>query len=355
MSSSHLSFLVLTLSLSACGPAPEMPEYKSSSTRLMDVTDEKNFYKLPLKAEIKNGQKFWSGDYWALNLGNINYRWNSPLRESFDYSSPTRDELIFMLPAQIAELAPSEKYDLLLGRYDYPLKKEVYTHANRRAADWEGICNGWSPASMNHNEPKPKVLKNPDGISIPFGSSDIKALVSYYYAYIHQVQDTQQIGRRCPRGSRWFNWDRDCKNDLDAGSFHVVLTNKAGKRNQSFMVDIERYKEVWNHPVVGYETTILGEREPERDEMEEARKVIKVQTKVRYVNGSRENTWTPVRGTPHQRTTTRNYSYNLFLNERDEIIGGEWKSGDRPDFLWTMGAAPKFQGLLKGLEKLLND
>lgn len=349
------SLLVSTLVLVGCGPAPDMPEYKSATVQLLDTKDEKVFYLLPQKGEVKNGEKYWSGDYWALNKGNINYRWNSPFQETWDYSSPTREELVTMMPEQIAELSASEKLDIYLGRYDYPLKEEVYSYSNRNAADWEGICNGWAPASMNHNEPTPKTVINPDGVEVRFGSSDIKALLSYYYAFIHRVQDTHQLGRRCPRSNGWFNWNADCQNDLDAGAFHIVLANKVGMKNESFMVDIERYKEVWNHPVLSYVSRIEGESEADSESIPGTTKYLKLRTKVTYVDESDANSWDPVRGTPNQKTVTREYTYLLYLNLKNEIIGGKWMSSDRPDFLWTMGPAPKFLGLIEGIKPLLND
>jgi hypothetical protein len=352
-----LLLILLTLGFVSCGRAPDMPDYNKSSNvdRLMGAQDEKNFYLLPLNGEVHNQEKFWSGDYWPINKGNINLRWNTSIPEGWDYNSPTRDELLFMTPDQIAQLSAPEKFDLYLGRYDYPLKAEVYTFANRRAQSWEGICNGWAPASMNHNEPTPKSFTNPDGIVVKFGSSDIKALLSYYYAFIHKIPDTQQIGRRCPRGSGWFNWNKDCKNDLDAGAFHVVLANKVGKKNQSFLVDIERYKEVWNHPILSYSTTVDGEERIQKSHPENTYKVLKVTTKVAYVNESRNNSWEPVRGTDGQKLINRVYSYLLFLDNQDQIISGEWTSSERPDFLWVMGPTPEFKGLLAGLGVLLND
>lgn len=346
--------LISILTLVSCGPAPEMPEYKSTKVELLNTNDEKVFHLMPLYGTVKNQTKYWSGDYWALNRGNINIRWNTPSQRGFDLLSPTESEAIVMSSDELARLSPTEKFDLWLGRYDYPLKAEVYTRANKSAQNWEGICNGWAPASMNHNEPVPKTMTNPQGIKIPFGSSDIKALISYYYAFIHQIDSTEQMGRRCPQG-RWFNWNLDCKNDLDAGAFHIVLVNKVGRKNQSFMVDIERFKEVWNHPVLSYETVILGEEDDVRNAIAGTVKVLRLNTKVTFVDESRNNTWHPVLNTAEQKSITRHYRYDLYLNVNNEIIGGAWKSQVRPDFLWTMGPANQFSGLLNGLEKLLND
>jgi hypothetical protein len=350
-------FLLVVIGMTACGKSSQIEKdysYKSASVEMLDAKDETGFYALPLKGELNNSDKYWSGGYWPLNKGNINLRWNSPVQDGWDYNSPSREELSVMVPAQIAELSPAEKFDLYRGRYDFPLRAEVYTRADRFAQDWEGICNGWAPASMNHNEPKPKTLVNPDGISIHFGSSDIKALLSYYYAFIHRVSDTKQMGRQCPRGSGWFNWNQDCKNELNAGSFHVVLANKVGKRNESFLVDIES-KAVWNHPVASYESVVEGETDLPEIYPEGAMKALKMRTRVSYVNESLGNSWEPVRGTAQQTFIVKEYTYILFLNAFENIIGGEWTSGDRPDFLWLMGPTQSFTGLLEGMEPLLND
>ena len=45
------------------------------------------------------------------------------------------------------------------------------------------------------------------------------------------------------------------------------------------------------------------------------------------------------------------YRYVLELDSEDNIIGGEWVSFDRPDFLWKQ-AKPEFQGFFAPLEKI---
>jgi hypothetical protein len=45
-----------------------------------------------------------------------------------------------------------------------------------------GLCHGWAPASITYAEPKPITVTNADGITIPFGSSDIKAQLTYFAA-----------------------------------------------------------------------------------------------------------------------------------------------------------------------------
>lgn len=47
--------------------------------------------------------------------------------------------------------------------------------------------------------------------------------------------------------------------------------------------------------------------------------------------------------------------YNLDINANGEIIGGEWKSAARPDFLWLKEKPAKFTGDYERLADLLND
>lgn len=219
------------------------------------------FDRLPVNGKAHGEQKYWSGDYWATQKGSINIRWNHPGQQGFNLKSPTREEAAIMSHESLSQLSPSEKYDLFTGKYDYPLRRNVATKANSSAQSWEGICHGWAPATMNHNEPTPKNMTNPDGIIIPFGASDIKALLSYYYAYEHKVANTHQMGRRCSRG-RFAN--RNCKQDLNAGAFHIVLANKVGLLGEGFIADLDRFKQVWNHPVHTYDSKIMDTSNSDR-------------------------------------------------------------------------------------------
>ncbi len=55
-------------------------------------------------------------------------------------------------------LAPSEKWDIFNGRYDYPVRNEVNRYASPSRPTWEGICDGWAGAAMNHDEPLPIIV-----------------------------------------------------------------------------------------------------------------------------------------------------------------------------------------------------
>jgi hypothetical protein len=350
-----LTFLSLmaTFSLKAAPQEINKPWRNISDPIIMGKDFNRFFENLPLEGEHADDKKLWSGDYWANVRGNINYRWNSQPPRGFNLVSPSKEQVMKMTLEELALLAPSEKYDLFTGRYDYPLKTEVSQRASPRASIWEGICNGWATASLNHDEPTPIVAENPDGLMIPFGSSDLKALLSYYYAYINRAQTTHQVGLRC---GRWPIGRDRCLDDINAGAFHIILANKLGIQSRSFIGDMEEGHEVWNHPIHSYKSTIIAnDLPPAADSSRGTLKMVKVRSKVKYVSESERNHWSPVLGTSQQIYREKIYEYDLDLDKEGQIIGGDWKSSDRPDFLWLIEKTTHFQGQLSKLGLLIDD
>lgn len=317
----------------------------------MGQTFETRFHLLPRQGKIQGTRTFWSGDYWPLNQGNINRRWNAS--RGFDLSAPRKEAALRMSQEELSQLSPSEKFDLLNGLYHYPLRQEVERIADPRAADWEGICDGWAAASMNHAEPVPKTILNPDGIRIPFGSSDIKGLLSYFYAYHYHVESTFQVGQRCDKGPA--HPEIDCKQDLNAGAFHIILANKLGLQGKGFIADVNRFKQVWNHPVIGYETKVLRQGRHHRDNVAtRAFRTVEVQTRISYV-AETDNTWDAVIGTRRQKLRHSTFFYQLELDINGIIIGGEWRGFSRPDFLWLKHPPQYFTGMFYRLQELVSD
>jgi hypothetical protein len=319
----------------------------------MSAAFNREFSSLPLSGKAGDPQKYWSSDYWARNKGGINYRWNSASPSGFNTKSPTKAEALQMTVAQIAALAPSEKWDLFNGRYDYPLKKRISSYASPSRPSWEGICDGWAGAALNHDEPRPMTIANPDGIQIPFGSSDIKGLLSWYYAR-EWVGGYAMMGRRC-NGGIDIGTDR-CTHDMNAGAFHIVLANRLGKDGISFIADIDRQSEVWNHLAFDFSSRILsGDLRPRSTSASGTVKVVRVRTTVDYVWLLRRNAWGPVLGTSAQRTNSRIYEYYLDINSLGRIIGGDWITSQRPDFLWLERKVGSFGGLFSRLDELLDE
>lgn len=326
------------------------PWESSSSPVRMSKHFKKKFSDLPLVGIAIGKGRYWSSHYWPLNKGNINLRWNSKAPRGFNLDSPDREEAQVLSEEDLKELAPSEKLDLLNGHYTYPLKRRVAKRTSPQRKDWEGICHGWAMAAMNHAEPLPKTLTNPQGLKIPFGSSDIKALLSYYYAYHYNPSSTHQMGRRCRENKN------TCDHDLNAGAFHIVLTNKLGLQGTSFIADIERKREVWNQVVYSYRTEVQeDDLPPSVNSASGTRKVIRVKTNMTVAFNIVKNSWLPVLGTNLQTFRQVDYEYDLDIDSDGEIIGGDWRSEARPDFLWKVSPVKKFYGSFSRLPELLAD
>lgn len=345
------SFFILFLCFMAFSAQAEVTraweDYSDPAIR--NPNFEKSFRNLPLKGIISDNRKIWANDYWAHKKGSINFRWNAANKIGFKLNSPLRVEAMMMSQAALAELAPTEKMDLLNGDYNYSIRKEVEEIASKQAEIWHGICNGWSPAAIHHNEPTPKTFTNPDGIIVPFGSSDIKALISYYYAFHHEVRSTKQMGKRC------FFLGLGCDEDLNAGAFHIVLTNTVG-RGESMIADVERGRQVWNHAVSEYTSTIVdASLLPSKKSAKGTVRRIHLKTDMTFVQGIQKNSWYPTHGTPDHINGVRNYEYTLDVDAFGMIIGGDWISKVRPDFIWEMEKATSFSGKFVNLSQLLND
>jgi hypothetical protein len=154
-----------------------------------------SFDALPRSGMVEEAHMPWSDNYWESDWGGISFRWNAVREQQrdpegnesldkyaqFSYTPPSLTQVRSMSKEELKKLSPAEKYDLLMGRYDYPTVHSERERTGPGYDDWQGICHGWVPAALNHPEPMATEATNTDGVVVPFGSSDIKALLSYYY------------------------------------------------------------------------------------------------------------------------------------------------------------------------------
>ncbi len=313
-----------------------------SDPALMDRNYEYRFSALPLKGFLPQDQIPWSETYWPRNKGSINIRWNAPGMPGFDYSSPSKMQVMQMTRAQLAQLSPSEKYDLAMGRYDYPLTQEVYqTRAKRDAKDWEGLCDGWTASALQLKEPKPVEIMNPDGILIPFGSSDVKGLLAYYVSQ-HQDLGNIQVGAYC--GHSTF-----CP-ELNAGAYHVILANQIGLKHEGFAADVESGHEIWNQPVYGYEFQVLGSA---RSLFSNSSRALRIHAILHYTSELDRSLWNPVLGTPQFQSDILVSDYVLEMDSEGNITGGYWLSKrSHPDNFWKPTRAIEFSGYFERLNSI---
>jgi hypothetical protein len=263
---------------------------------------------------------------------------------------------------EISQLSPAELYDIAMGDYSYKLTRKVLKKFSPDELWWEGICHGWSLSALNYPEPDKTILTNSDGIKVPFGSSDVKALLSMHDSY-NSRGFYVRVGERCSAEGK-VNGERsseDSENvptnsealrpacrDVNPGAFHIVLGSLIGLHSKGFVADVDRFNDVWNQPVTAYESELIASYPLTKMDIKNGvTKKILVKTKMIYgeelqffnqqafddgeVNFVSKD---PVTGTASQAFKYKNYEYVLELNKSGEIIGGEWLSETRPDMIW---------------------
>lgn len=315
---------------------------------------ERQYATLPKTGTVKETSRPWADTYWPSRVGGISARWNSPNPYGFETRLHTETELKNMTLRERATLSPAEKYDIFMSNYSYPLTNWEKRRTSPTALEWEGLCHGVAAASILFEEPKPIVLKNAQGIDVPFGSADIKGLLALYIGFVAQ-NDVNFVGQRCYRSlppnhngtdvpvnvGAGFGRESltECE-DVNAGSFHLVLANIVGHQRETFIADITSGEEVWNHAIVSYTSRETGERRPQATAAPGTVKEKLMETDVQYmVRGV--PAWLPGKALLPDSIETKKYRYALELNAAGDIIGGEWLQADYPDFLWKQ-AKPEF-------------
>jgi len=316
----------------------------------MDANFKSDLNTLPKNGELSSSGLAWPGSYWPNNKGSIAWRWTAKDPKPFKYESPSMYEAKQMTAAKINELSPAEKYDMYVGRYDYPTVEKLFKAHRKGEAIWHGICHGVAPASLHHREPKTVTVKNADGIEITFYASDVKALLANHYS---KVSDTGiiQVGKRCFVGGKFplARKSAGCR-DVNPGAFHIIIANKLGLSKTGFVADLDRYKQVWNHAAVSFKTKIVSNVSLGKKSPENATRRVKIRTEVTY-QASVEPEKEAIIGTAKAKFDVRKYQYFLDLNSRGQILGGEWISKERPDFMWSK-EKDKFKGHWSKLEEI---
>ena len=341
----------------------------------------------------------WSGPYWSLKQGMIANPYQE--RTIFQYVQyiPTLDGIkpyekrrnyimtteAQMTEEELAKLAPSEKYDLLLGNNldlsnriwdfinswksdmkwdfitsidlpgaDYEIEKKNYIVAN-----WEGICHGWAPASGVIPKPEKTVTVTlPDGRRMPFYPEDIKGLISLTWANSLVQDNVLSEGLRCKRmtpkrdrfGRYYDTIPEDGKilprcADVHPAIYHVALSNIIGKQGRSFVMDKDAKIAVSNQPVNGYEFKYFHPDSGEDMEFSRALTPYESYRKndmyadnrnpaVKYVIGVEATViyadWTLIKNPDSKKylddaTSTLVSLYDLEMDAAGNIIGGQWR------------------------------
>ncbi|RYZ56926.1 MAG: hypothetical protein EOP07_11310 [Proteobacteria bacterium] len=130
---------------------------------------------------------------------------------------------------------------------------------------------------------------------------------------------------------------------VNAGAFHLALTNIVGLRGESFIIDPVVDFEFHHFPVQGFKSETLGT--PTLDDKNHQE--LQIKTVVTYVLPSAFSE--TKNKTPSSKTVI--YRYRLELDETGDIVGGTWLGSESPQVVW-MQNRPRFSKDDGKLEKL---
>lgn len=357
-----ISFVSLAALLSACGQ-PQKKEHGSSDiNEAWNAANDpirvspryiRNFASLPTSGQLGARQRPWSDTYWPNREGGIGARWMTRGADNpFTYRPPSDSEARRMSRDMLSRLSPAEKYDIFMGRFDYPTLQVERSIARPTAASWEGNCHGWAAAAMLYTEPAAVDVTGPSGITVPFGSSDVKALLTFFNGRVKANAGSRFLGARCNadlRESPASGGAPECR-DTNAGAFHLVMANQLGALREGFILDVTRDFQVWNQPAYSFQTEVVGQQGPSPGAARGTVREVIVRSKLRYALEIYPR-WQPVVGTSAQSENVMTYNYRLELDAGGNVIGGEWLQFDRPDFMWVPRLLP-FDGYYAGLLRI---
>jgi len=313
--------------------------------------------------------EIWAGSYWPIHQGLLGLRYADPLfPKSKEFLENYNDHMLrppetLVMSGQINRLSPAEKYDLLVGDTNWTLTKAMWARGQKTLIQygavptWTGICHGWSAAvHMGVKAPRQSVVVTDVSgqHAIEFYRQDIKALMSYLWA--ESSTDSIQAGNRCRedivlKDPYQRPIDASCL-DSNPMSWHLAVTNRVGMQQKSFVMDSTTGSEVWNFAVKGYDYSYFNPRTFETthnikaavepiENMTADKFKIHRSARAKYIVGVAMDVFIPSLVTPavnegrNDRTKSYNFIYDLELDENYTVIGGEWHSSARPDFIWS--------------------
>jgi hypothetical protein len=323
----------------------------------------------------------WSGSAWAQYRGHTAQRYNnaasrnaSSWKEAWDLVSTAGRSFFEVATGQSRDVAPddlspAEKYDLLIGvtnenkegqlaKYEWEQGRESLARYGS-VPKWFGYCHGWAAASFMMPRPTTVVdAMAADGKTlVRFYPFDLKALETLLWA--NALPDLRSIGHRCEisnpaRDASGHVIDSACF-DVNPGLFHLALVNQLGAAQRNLIIDATYDKEIWNQPIISYsyryfnpqtrkaggsvnESTV-GIKKFTKDKFRkyrapEARAVVGVAMDIVYARGILpDHRLADSRLSDKRKKVT--YLYDLELDDKAQIIGGEWYQLRHPDFIWT--------------------
>lgn len=431
MKRSPLIFGVVALSLVSTSSQAFTPQDQNALKEFLDgapVTDLSAMVSADkLHGEVKESP--WAGYYWPEGFGSIATPYRDP---SFPHAliSLWSSDSGFnrthrwmkakwgetLTPAasalsdqEVNNLGPSLKYDLLFSANDYTLTHTILDRITEKAKKyrikaWEGICNGWTLATLAVDRPLHAIqVKSAQGRLITFYPHDLMALSALLYArspindwnwFLRDANYNRTpvlengaatpgatfepvwlrfIGRRCDGGNSGCG-------DLNAGVFHTAIVNSIGYHDSGFIMDKHKSPAIGNVAAYGYIaklyntesgqeqefpkvlSTRLTDDEKSKGAVSKVGVLMTLKTRKELVpfelNDEKEAHYQDLEG-----SNDHHYDYVLLLDAQNQVIEGIWKMRlpligaenqlfpRYPDFLWKL---PTHMLAFSGFEGSLN-
>ncbi len=323
-----------------------------------------DIHKGPQKFRLNEKEMPWTGYFFPFQKGGLTNRWQVEQNTGYKFLfegekgavlSPEQAKTAVLKLSQEErnKLSPAEKMDIFLGLYHFPITQtEYYNRGPGRKGMigiWEGFCNGRCAAGVITRDSEPSraiIVKSKDGIELEFQPSDLKALLGASYFYVEKYA---AMGSPLPN---WAVWKSD--HLANPGAFDAMIRSYFGTARIPFIFDAMPGKPIMNSTSLGYERT-LGEvtkfsqwNKPLNVEVpEEATHFVNVELKVEltgepnlgFFSSTQEraaamNGPTKADIAAGKHSKEHNYSYQLFLDKDQKIIGGYWTSAMTPEIVW---------------------
>jgi len=343
----------------------------------------------------------WMGSYWPLIQGQIGntyhdknyvdfmdyFSWEKNVKEFKERRDNVLSRIYELSEEELARLAPSEKYDLLLGDTNFDLTNRTWQFVENygagksyafltaidipegfrlpdvkdRIESWEGICHGWALAATGAQRPEKTVTYNlPNGKKMPVFPSDVKALVSLMYANSEVQNEVLMEGWRCndmkPQRDEYGRYVDTVPRqpndpvmarcaDVHPAVWFLSVVNITGVQGRAMVVELDANGKVNNHPFSGYEmrffrpdtgiTTrnldraIVPRARYRRDPFAAARNpqavaIIGVEMKMKYTDWA----WPSKSLTDSvsdDKLKNKTMWFDLELDAQNNVVGGQWR------------------------------
>ncbi|WP_299492053.1 peptidase [uncultured Shewanella sp.] len=310
----------------------------------------------------------WSDTYWPLYSGASAWRYaDSPSannwQEYYDFSHTVKPVEQYINEDR-KDLSPAEKYDLLVGDSNMSLTKSAWNSGKQyfesygEVEGWMGLCHGWAAAAYMMDRPKNAInVKDAKGEELTFYPSDIKALSTLLWA--SAPYQSNFMGQRCnvkdpAKDENGRIIEQSCF-DNNPGSFHTAILNQIGISKRSLVMDATYDYQVWNQPIISYklkyvnlvsnktkanlQDAIINIDDYKNDKFksyraDNATHIVGVKMELEYLSETNP-THNKKDNEYHDHTVFVDYFYDLEIDSKGKIIGGEWYTNAHPDFLWT--------------------